>query len=791
MAETPEKSPTSKSAATETLASTNRDNNEDLSTKALTRGTQDVNDRNVGCIQDPHTSLEASVQGTSTKCIETTAVVLESTLHEMQNRSQYSLLLTPRPPIEGEPSGCKQEVADSVMMAGHTNGTVELAEPTEMDADVDRMTLLGGEPVEKVCGVDEGNQTERESKSRLQQTKLYCENIDQHSGNANANVPSTYKLPLEGEWTGYVSGKSNESKGCSGGMGERASVDEADSNAGHGIEPADAPNELTEFIGLSVESYVENSSDTPRVCLGGTCWRACDVKGPGCQADRSRGQADASRGQPNALNVLNRAETEVIGHGEGASTYLGPGDAKCLVLETDGTRNHTDTLNRSTDVPSIKTDRNRSVNMTENVSIPQKRVKLPDPPISAVKQLPDQPNGLGNQMDMSSMQTDTHSAGDETEVAENEMVNVRRHQIGQKSQYSPNAPENGMSKRPTRWKSVSVNDIDMYLPWNTPVEALGRTFEFGEVESGGEAIVPRSEGDGAGEGNGDQDGDNGDVGGMTSSGDVDSTRVEAALLAAGSQHMHQDQQTQSKNLLVLSMPPTYSIQRPNCSYGDVRRRRGHGRIKIKSIKVSQLEMAETTYLGRTGIMQPPRNISKCVYGVNRPRHRRGRAKIGPVKLEIERLNDKPGREDETTHHGLVCTVQPPPNDPKCCLKVVGPCHRCDWTKIEPKKLKIEHMSVSQTQQGETTYRGRTQTAQPPRYHSKRCREVYRPRCRRGCIKSQPTNVNRTQISGRTHLGRAHAIQPTWRPKKNKRRISNLTFKSRILGETWHDDGEYG
>ena len=57
----------------------------------------------------------------------------------------------------GEPCECKQEVANSVATAGCTNGTVERAKPTVADADVNRMALLGGEPVERASGVDEGD----------------------------------------------------------------------------------------------------------------------------------------------------------------------------------------------------------------------------------------------------------------------------------------------------------------------------------------------------------------------------------------------------------------------------------------------------------------------------------------------------------------------------------------------------------------------------------------------------------------------------------------------------------
>ena len=71
MAETPEKSPTSADTATERHASAER-NNKDLSTtKALTRGTEDVDNGNVGRNQDPCMSSEDSAKGTSAKCAET------------------------------------------------------------------------------------------------------------------------------------------------------------------------------------------------------------------------------------------------------------------------------------------------------------------------------------------------------------------------------------------------------------------------------------------------------------------------------------------------------------------------------------------------------------------------------------------------------------------------------------------------------------------------------------------------------------------------------------------------
>ena len=83
-----------------------------------------------------------------------------------------------------------------------------------------------------------------------------------------------------------------------------------------------------------------------------------------------------------------------------------------------------------------------------------------------------------------------------------------------------------MTCRPTsQWKRVSVNDIDVYLPRNTPVEASGQTFAFGEAQSRVEAIAPGAEGEtaeGAGDGGGDRDGYDRDGDGMASGSNVNS-----------------------------------------------------------------------------------------------------------------------------------------------------------------------------------------------------------------------------------------------------------------------------
>ena len=513
-AETPEKSPTSESAAAETLASTNRDNNEDLSTKALTRGTQDVNNRNVGCTQDLCMSLGASAQGTSAKCAETTPVVLKSVLpHEMQTKLQNSLPLTPRPPIEGEPSGCKQEAAESIVTAGCTNGMVEMAEPTEI-ADIDGMALLGREPVERARGIGEGDKTEREAQSRLQESKLLCGEKVQRSRIANRDLPSALGLPLVGEWLVCASGKTSDSNAV-----------ESEACEGDAAKRGDAPNELTELLTTTVKPYIGDGDTSVRVCLGSMSTRTGNTNRPGSQADALRGQTDAP-------DVSNNAETNVTDHGESASTYLRVRDAKRVVVKMCGTGTHVDALTGQGEVPSVESDAIKPVNAMEIVSIPRIKEKPPDIPMEITRGHPDEPDGCGNPADTLSVQTDAHSIGEEMETAANEMENVRKRQKEAWIQNSPETIENRTPEHTDQWRQVGIRDASVNVPWNTPLEVLGTTnqmFAFGEVENAGKAIAPIVEGKRDGDGNCGQnrgDGDDerdGDGDGMTSGGSIDST----------------------------------------------------------------------------------------------------------------------------------------------------------------------------------------------------------------------------------------------------------------------------
>ena len=505
--------------------------------------------------------------------------MLKSVLpHEMQNRPQNSLPLTPRLPIDGEPCRCKQEAADSVVTAGRTNGMVETANLPETIADVDRTAPLGGKPAERARGVDEGDGTEREPQSWLQQTIFYSKEDIQRNANVNENVPNAYGLPLKGEWEVCASGEARDPRSstnapnatpeCVHRPSELSETKDAEGVESEGCEGG--TDEPTELLTMSVEPYVEDGGDIPCVRLGGTRMRPGDANGPGCQADRLRGPTDVLRSWTDTLNVSNSAGTAGLGHSDDLGTYLSVTDAKRVILETDDDGCHTDASTRQTDVLSVETDLRIPANTPANVRIPRKREKPPDLPIGATRGHPDEPNGCGNHADGSSTRTDMHTIGNERETAANETGNVRRSRNDPKSQNSPIGPEITPPKSTHRWKRVGVGNVNVYLPWNVPIEALRRTLAFGEAESGEEAIAPIIEGERAGNGGGDRNGDDesGDGNGMASSCNVDSTQVGGVQLA-GEAGQHKRPNTENKrNVPMSSRPP---IRHPNHPYRNVMR----------------------------------------------------------------------------------------------------------------------------------------------------------------------------------------------------------------------------
>ena len=86
---------------------------------------------------------------------------------------------------------------------------------------------------------------------------------------------------------------------------------------------------------------------------------------------------------------------------------------------------------------------------------------------------PHEPNGRGNHVDGSDARTEVYSVKNDEETAADKMGNVRMHRNSLKTQNSPYMTEIVMFKHTYQRRRVSVNNSDMYLPWNAPVEVLG------------------------------------------------------------------------------------------------------------------------------------------------------------------------------------------------------------------------------------------------------------------------------------------------------------------------------
>ena len=203
---------------------------------------------------------------------------------------------------------------------------------------------------ERACGVDKGDGTECKGKLWLQEMELLCEESHQHNGNTENNIPIANGLPLEGEWTAYASGKVSDSE-CD----------------------ADVSNELTELLMMTVELDEPDCSVIPCVYLGGMQMQLGHANELGDQVDASGAQMDSP-------SMSNKAETDVMGHREGARTYLATGDTKCIVYKPDGCRNLTDGLTMHTDAYSIEMETEMAANEMVNVSTHQIDSKMQNSP---------------------------------------------------------------------------------------------------------------------------------------------------------------------------------------------------------------------------------------------------------------------------------------------------------------------------------------------------------------------------------------------------------------------------
>ena len=328
----------------------------------------------------------------------------------------------------GKPCECEQEAANSVATAGCTNGMVEMAEPMEI-ADVDlEKAALGGEPAERAARVDEGSETDADVDRMAllgREPAERASGVDEGDGMEHEPQTRLPKAEL------YCEDKHQHNENASENIPSARklplvgewTVCASGKASDLEVEPMDAPIELETLVIVLIQLEDLRSSRIPRVRLGGTSCRAGDANclGNGAdtlryQLDGLRGLTDGSGGLTDASNASNKAEMASMSHGEGVSTYLSIGDTKRLVTEMDGIETRADASIGHGDIPSVET---------------------------------------------------------ETETAENDSTNVRRCRIDSKTRNSPYTLENETPKRSYRWRKVSTGDGDVYVPWNTPVEALG------------------------------------------------------------------------------------------------------------------------------------------------------------------------------------------------------------------------------------------------------------------------------------------------------------------------------
>ena len=162
----------------------------------------------------------------------------------------------------------------------------------------------------------------------------------------------------------------------------------------------------------------------------------------------STGQVDVLRGWMDTLEVSSSAEMASVSQGDDAETYPGIGDTKCAVFETDGIRSHADMSTRHREAPSIESNTIKPVKAMEIIRTPRKKQKPPDSPISAPKWLPDEPGGLRNQTDASSICMDAYTIGNEIETTANEAETISMCLIELKLPNPPTKGANACANKP-------------------------------------------------------------------------------------------------------------------------------------------------------------------------------------------------------------------------------------------------------------------------------------------------------------------------------------------------------
>ena len=235
---------------------------------------------------------------------------------------------------------------------------------------------------------------------------------------------------------------------------------------------AHTPNEPNTLITVSIESEEPHSGEIPRVHLGGTNWHANDLNGPGNQTDGSHGQVDKPRGLADALNVSYNAEMAMLGHGDNLSTHLGAGDTKRVMCETDSLGSHADTSDGHLDIPSIEKNVLIPIIAPDTVSTHPTEVKPPDIPYSTAKWTLNESDGLSSHADRLSARTGSQSVETDMEMARDEAETISICPVESKLPKSPTKGANGCANE-TDGSRSTPGMLNMRTHSITPADKAG------------------------------------------------------------------------------------------------------------------------------------------------------------------------------------------------------------------------------------------------------------------------------------------------------------------------------
>ncbi|KAI6003343.1 hypothetical protein EDC04DRAFT_2972201 [Pisolithus marmoratus] len=369
----------------------------------------------------------------------------------------------------------------------------------------------------------------------------------------------------------------------------------------------------------------------------------------------------------------------------------------------------------------------------------------------------DETDGLGNQTNMSSNESDTPSIAYGTKTA------------------SDAQPENESPDPTTLWKRVGIGDANISLPRSTPFEMPSTPSQdatYGQPQkTDGEFPTKDVEGETAG---GDGKRSSGDaVDGTTSSGDIDPMQVEVAMLAGDSQ-IACCEQNMGNDLPELP-DPSMNCQKHSCAL--IRPKRQRGRIKPEARNVSTARKVEnacqghgnatrSTLRNREGIGTCLVPTYKCWKQGERQRPTINRCNVNPNALGQPRGPRGQGKVQQALGHAETNGIWHQTGDATSNA-------RCDSKRVETRLL-----AGDQDGQRKQQRRKPSDIPGPPGSHQKCPDKVSGPKRRLGTFKFEPRDVSRTRKAETARQGRGDAKRPILHHREGIGTCPDLTAKFR-------------